>query len=76
MTFTKSGHLSDYEIFRSVIRSKYRMTYDEVDEIVENKQPHPIAKTLLAMAELSEKFSDIRENVGAYVLFFLHSPCL
>ncbi|SGA31303.1 ribonuclease [Chlamydia abortus] len=64
MTFTKSGHLSDYEIFRSVIRSKYRMTYDEVDEIVENKQPHPIAKTLLAMAELSEKFSDIREQRG------------
>lgn len=64
MTFTKSGHLSDYEIFRSVIRSKYRMTYDEVDKIVENKQPHPIAKTLLAMAELSEKFSDIREKRG------------
>ncbi|BAE81538.1 ribonuclease R [Chlamydia felis Fe/C-56] len=64
MTFTKSGHLSNYEIFRSVIRSKYRMTYDEVDEIVENKQPHPISKTLLAMAELSEKFADIREKRG------------
>ncbi|SYX08731.1 Ribonuclease R,exoribonuclease R,Exoribonuclease II,ribonuclease R,RNB domain [Chlamydia poikilotherma] len=64
MTFTKEGHLSDYEVFRSVIRSKYRMTYDEVDEIVENKQPHPISKTLLAMAELSEKFADIREKRG------------
>ncbi|XHF36867.1 ribonuclease R [Chlamydia sp. 12-01] len=64
MTFTKEGHLSDYEVFRSVIRSKYRMTYDEVDEIVENKQPHPISKTLLAMAELSEKFANIREKRG------------
>lgn len=39
MTFTKSGHLSNYEIFRSVIRSKYRMTYDEVNEIIKKNKP-------------------------------------
>ncbi|WP_348663778.1 ribonuclease R family protein [Chlamydia vaughanii] len=64
MTFTKSGHLSDYEVFRSVIRSKYRMTYDEVDDIIEKKQAHPISKTLHEMTELSKKFADLREQRG------------
>lgn len=64
MTFTKSGHLSNYEIFRSVIRSKYRMTYDEVNEIIKKKQAHPISKTLQEMAKLSKKFSDLREQRG------------
>nr|CRI42618.1 Ribonuclease R [Chlamydia pneumoniae] len=64
MTFTKSGHLSDYQIFRSVIRSKYRMTYDEVDNIIEKKHSHPLSKILNEMATLSKKFSDIREERG------------
>lgn len=64
MTFSKEGFLSDYRILRSVIRSKYRMTYDEVDEIIEKKQTHPISKTILKMAELSRIFSDIREQRG------------
>lgn len=64
MTFTKAGHLSNYEIFRSVIRSKYRMTYDEVNEIIKKKQAHPISKTLQEMAKLSKKFSDLREQRG------------
>ncbi|SPN73624.1 Ribonuclease R,exoribonuclease R,Exoribonuclease II,ribonuclease R,RNB domain [Chlamydia serpentis] len=64
MTFTKSGHLSDYQIFRSVIRSKYRMTYNEVDDIIEKKQSHPISKILYEMADLTKKFSDIREERG------------
>ncbi|AAF73588.1 ribonuclease R [Chlamydia muridarum str. Nigg] len=64
MTFSKEGFLSDYRILRSVIRSKYRMTYDEVDEIIEKKLAHPISKTILEMAELSRIFSDIREQRG------------
>ncbi|WP_051149430.1 ribonuclease R family protein [Chlamydia ibidis] len=64
MTFTKSGHLSDYQVFRSVIRSKYRMTYDEVDDIIENNHPHPISNTLHAMANLSRRFSELREERG------------
>lgn len=64
MTFSKEGFLSDYRILRSVIRSKYRMTYDEVDEIIEKKHPHPISKTILDMAELSRIFSNIREQRG------------
>ncbi|ETF40605.1 hypothetical protein CpecA_0499 [Chlamydia pecorum IPTaLE] len=64
MTFSKNGNLSDYQIFRSVIRSKYRMTYDEVDNILEKKQTHPISKTLHAMKSLSKKLADIREQRG------------
>lgn len=64
MTFTKSGLLSDYQILRSVIKSKYRLTYDEVDAIVEGKQQHPISDTIMEMAELSKKFSLIREERG------------
>ncbi|WP_201456722.1 ribonuclease R family protein [Chlamydia sp. 17-3921] len=64
MTLTKSGHLSDYQVFRSVIRSKYRMTYDEVDAILEKKQTHPISKTLQTMEILSKKLANIREERG------------
>ncbi|ANH78297.1 ribonuclease R family protein [Candidatus Chlamydia sanziniae] len=72
MTFTKSGHLSDYQIFRSIIRSKYRMTYDEVDQIIEKEQIHPISKTLQNMATLSKKFTCIREERGC-IQFILPS---
>ena len=64
MTFSKEGLLSDYRILRSVIRSKYRMTYDEVDAIIEKKLPHPISKTILEMDKLSRIFADIREQRG------------
>ncbi len=64
MTFSPEGYLTDYNIFRSVIRSKYRMTYDEVDDIIQRKITHPVAKTIANMHELSNKFSAIREQRG------------
>lgn len=69
MTFTKSGHLSDYQIARSVIRSKYRLTYDEVDLIIAKEQPHPVSNTLQEMAVLCRKFAAIREARGCIQLF-------
>nr|WP_213358375.1 ribonuclease R family protein [Chlamydiifrater phoenicopteri] len=64
MTFSPEGYLTDYNIFRSIIRSKYRMTYDEVDDIIQRKITHPIAKTIANMHDLSNKFSAIRERRG------------
>lgn len=68
MTFSKDGYLTNYQIHRSVIQSKYRMTYDEVDEILERKKKHPLSASLLAMYKLSKKFIELREKRGCIPL--------
>lgn len=68
MTFSKEGHLTDYQIHRSIIRSKYRMTYDEVDAILKKKKKHPLTSNLMAMYALSKKFSALREERGCIPL--------
>lgn len=68
MTFSKEGFLTNYQIHRSIIRSKYRMTYDEVDAILKKKKKHPLTSNLTAMHSLSKKFSKLREERGCIPL--------
>jgi ribonuclease R len=48
MTINKDGKVIDYKIFESIVNNRYRMTYDDVTEILENNDE-----------ELTEKYKEI-----------------
>jgi len=48
MTINGEGKVTDYAIFESIIRNHYRMTYEDVSDILENNDE-----------ELSEKYKEI-----------------
>lgn len=48
MIINKEGKVTDYKIFESILKNRYRMTYTDVSEILENND-----------AELSEKYKEI-----------------
>ena len=48
MIINGDGKVTDYKIFESIMNNRYRMTYDDVTEIIENNDE-----------ELSEKYKDI-----------------
>ncbi|MEG0037039.1 MAG: ribonuclease R [Victivallaceae bacterium] len=64
MILNANAHPMGYEFHRSIIKSKYRMTYDEVDAIIEKKSTHKAAQEVLAMFELSQKLRSVREERG------------
>jgi len=71
MDFDDSGRLLGHEIFRSVIRSDHRMTYDEVatilagqDEGIEHSY-RGLVPTFREMAALCEVLSERRSDRGA-----------
>ena len=57
MNISSKGHVKDYHIFKSVIRSKKQMTYNCVNEILENNNVpegyEPFVEDLKLMNELS-----------------------
>ena len=57
MEYDKEGNMIRYEIYPSVIRSKMRMTYTQVNNIFEEKEYHssynPFIETLYKMRKLS-----------------------
>jgi ribonuclease R len=60
MVFSKTGELKETKIFRSVIRSRARLTYDQVTEILRSPDPPEkisedgdVAKMLLVAQELA-----------------------
>jgi len=60
----EKGKVTDYEIFKAVINSKKRFTYEEAQEILEGKK-HKFSKELLLMYELSKKLTSIRMKEGS-----------
>ncbi len=58
MTIDNQGNVVNYEIFPSIIRSRKKMNYDDVNKILEDKViPNgyePYADTLILMEELSK----------------------
>jgi len=58
MHISSKGHVKDYHIFKSVIRSKKQMTYNCVNEILENNNVpegyEPFVEDLKLMDELSD----------------------
>jgi len=67
MVFSPEGVLKDYEIFPSVIQVKKRMTYDEVQEILDQESPWelPGLPDFHLMAELASILKARRERRGA-----------
>ena len=58
MIIEDKGDIGHYEIFKSIIRSRKKMTYEEVNKILEenttSEDYKPFEKTLLLMNELSK----------------------
>ncbi|MFW6209491.1 MAG: ribonuclease R [Spirochaetota bacterium] len=64
MNIDARGYVKDFRIVESVIRSKRRYTYEEVEEIISGK-PDPNAKILNMMMMLSLVLRHRREEMGS-----------
>ncbi len=68
MDINSSGELMNFEFYDSIINSDLKMTYDKVDDLLNNnrvdKDYLPYYNTLLNMQELSEKLEEIRFKRG------------
>jgi len=69
MSFNKKGKLLKYKIAKSVINSKARLTYNIVQEILDNPSKHSIdssiINSLLRMNELAQLLNEKRTQNGA-----------
>ena len=64
MDISKEGNLTNYEIRECVIKSKYRMTYSNVNKIIDGdlelqKEYFELVPSIMNMVELSEKLRNI-----------------
>ena len=72
MKIDSTGHVLEYDIFEGVIKTTYRMTYKNVNEILENdnkiisKQYAKIVDMLYNMKELSSILFQMRKDRGAF----------
>ena len=57
MKITRDSKVIDYRIVPSVIRSKKRFTYEEVQSIADNSDDHPLRTLLLEMLDLSKRLT-------------------
>lgn len=64
MTVNSRGEVVDYRITETLIRSKQRFTYEEVERII-GGEPHPHARTVHLMMALSLLLRRQREEVGS-----------
>ena len=70
MELDERGHVVNHEIFDSVIHSNYRMTYDEVNEIITDqnedtrKQYNEVTPMLDLAKDLSERLINMRKRRG------------
>jgi ribonuclease R len=63
MEYTPNMVLASYAIRETVIKSKKRFTYDQVQEIIEGKE-HKYSELLLKLHELANKLRKKRFNIG------------
>ena len=73
MTFSSEGTLLRYDICRSIINSKRRFAYDEVQQILDGKCASRLAPTLREMAKLASVLRRRRRERGS-VDFDLPEP--
>lgn len=64
VNFDHSGHLIDYEICRTVIKSQKRLTYKQALAILENKLKSPLKPMLELMKELCSKLKEAKKLRG------------
>lgn len=60
----KDGNVLEYRFEKTVINSKYRFTYKQVNEILDGGA-HPIKDTLVTMNSLAKKMKKMRVNRGS-----------
>lgn len=67
MEFDKNANLVDYKICESIINSKKRFTYTEVQRVFDGKndQPQELIDKLLLMRGLAKQLEDLRIKRGA-----------
>ncbi|RMD91394.1 MAG: ribonuclease R [Calditrichaeota bacterium] len=65
MEVDSRGKVVKYKIAESIIRSKRRYTYEEVQEIIEGKKSDEFAEYLNTMYELSQILIKRRERLGS-----------
>ncbi|MGE3953718.1 MAG: ribonuclease R family protein [Parachlamydiales bacterium] len=65
MTFSPAGKMTRYEIFRSVIRSRKRFSYEEAMKVLEKKVKSPFAPLLSEMVELCHLLKKKRRERGS-----------
>ncbi|WP_231885816.1 MULTISPECIES: ribonuclease R [unclassified Sporosarcina] len=82
MTIDRNGKVVEHEIFESVIRSKERMTYNEVYKIIEEKDEElsekyaHVVPMINHMADLAAILKQKREDRGAIDFNFKESKIL
>lgn len=64
IALAKDGKVLEYRFEKTVINSKYRFTYKQVNEILAGEN-HPIKDTLVTMNALAKKMQKIRVNRGS-----------
>jgi len=69
MKIDRNGQVKGVDIYRSIINSKKKMNYDDVNSVIEKGEVpegyEPFANTLKQMLELSHIIRHTRENRGA-----------
>ena len=69
ITFDREGNVIEHELFPSVIRSRARLTYEEVQDFFEGGQPSTgvgrVAENLLVMRELARILLRRRQEAGS-----------
>ncbi len=68
MTLSEQMEVIDYKIFPSIIESKYRLTYQAVNELLKNNQSlgnQTLDDMLFKMNEMAQKLKVIRRKRGA-----------
>jgi ribonuclease R len=64
MDFTAKGKLLDYQIGESVIKSKKRFNYDEVQKIIEGAKTSPLKDTIMLLHSLAQTLRKKRFQTG------------
>ncbi|MBN2540248.1 MAG: ribonuclease R [Bacilli bacterium] len=70
MQINKKGEVLKYDIYPSVIKSRHKMTYENVNKIIDgdpevSQEYKDIQKEVLLMSELQTILSDVRERMGS-----------
>jgi len=70
MEITSKGEVINYDLFPSVIHSQYKMTYTNINKMLDGDQDvikefEDIYKNVLLMQELQRILADVREKMGS-----------
>lgn len=65
ITFDQHGNLLKYQIERAIIINKKRLTYEEVQKILDTSQESPFLPTIKLLEELTRKLHKQRKSRGS-----------